>query len=405
MRAVVFEAPIPKYVTTLVAGKFADSLFVGAHACTRMADIPRPEFPNDRWVRIRTSLGGVCGSDLAIIGLETSPSTSPLSSFPFVLGHENVGVVTDAGRSAKHAAVGQRVVVNPLLCCEPRAVDPACDACADGHHSRCSCFTEGAIPPGMFIGTTRSVGGSWGEEFVAHDSQLVAIPDSVGDAAALLTEPFACCVHAVRSNLPADGERTLVIGSGSMGLLTVAALSSLSPGSTTTILYRHAFQSEHAKRLGAANSVAARGDYMEALAEAARTRLLKPIIGPRIGVGGFDVTFVCASNDRAVEDALRFTRSGGRIVLLGNVAKLRRVDWTPLWLKELHITGSLAYGAHGHGGASLNAFTEAARIIVRDERQFTPLVTHTFPLNDFRSALTAARARDGQQSVKVALRP
>jgi L-iditol 2-dehydrogenase len=188
-------------------------------------------------------------------------------------------------------------------------------------------------------------------------------------------------------------------------LLTVAALSSLAPQSKTTILARHRFQADHAQRLGAAASVLARGEYLKELADAAGTRLLKPIIGPPIGVGGFDVTFVCASNDTAISDALRFTRSGGRIVLLGNVATLKGVDWTPLWLKELRITGSLAYGTHGHGGASLNAFDEAAQIIAREETLFAPLVTHTFALNDFRNALSTARARDGQQSVKVALKP
>lgn len=404
MRAVVFEAPIPKYVATLIAGHISDSLFVGPHACTRFASIASPALPTDHWVRVRTSLGGVCGSDLAIIGLRTSPSTSPLSSFPFVLGHENVGVVAETGRAVRGVAVGQRVAVNPLLCCEPRALAP-CAACARGHHSQCTCFTDGNIPPGMFIGTTKSVGGSWGEEFVAHESQVVALPDTLGDSAALLAEPFACTLHAVRGTRPPEGSRCLVIGSGTMGLLTVAALTSLAPAAMTTILSRHDFQTAHAKRLGASHAVAARGDYMTALADAADTRLLKPIIGPSIGVGGFDTTFVCASNDRAIEDALRFTRSGGHIVLLGNVAKLKRVDWTPLWLKELHVTGSLAYGAHGHGGAPLNAFNEAVQIIAQDEKRFAPLVTHTFALNDFRNALSAARARDGQQSVKVALKP
>jgi L-iditol 2-dehydrogenase len=95
--------------------------------------------------------------------------------------------------------VGDRVVVNPLLCCEPRGITPPCAHCAAGHHSRCSHFTDGALAPGMFIGTTRGVGGRWGEYFVAHRSQLVRVPDATSDAEAVMTEPFACSVHAVHA--------------------------------------------------------------------------------------------------------------------------------------------------------------------------------------------------------------
>ncbi len=401
VRGITFAAPIPRYLATLVAGRISGALYVGPHACTRFAHLDAPALPGERWVRVRTSLGGICGSDLAIVGLETSPSTSPFSSFPFVLGHENVGVIAEAGRAVRGFAPGDRVTVNPLLCCEPRAVTPVCPACAAGDHSRCACFTDGALPPGMFIGTTRSVGGSWGDEFVAHESQLVRVPESLADEHALLIEPFACCVHAVRNALPARGGRSLVIGSGTMGLLTTAALRALAPESTTTVLARHGFQSAHAMRLGAARTVLARGDYLNELADAGQTRLLKPIIGRPVGVGGFDVTYVCAANARGVEDALRFTRAGGTIVLLGNASTLRGVDWTPIWLKELHLTGSLAYGVHSHGGAGINAFNEAAALVAAGQPGLAALVTHVFALTDYRAALSVARARGGEQSVKV----
>ena len=63
----------------------------------------------------------------------------------------------------------------------------------------------------------------------------------VTDEAAVLVEPLACCVHAVRGSLPAAGERVLVIGAGSIGLLTIAALHALAPGAEITALARHGF--------------------------------------------------------------------------------------------------------------------------------------------------------------------
>jgi threonine dehydrogenase-like Zn-dependent dehydrogenase len=402
MRAITFEAPIPRYIATLVAGRVSEALHVGPHACTRYREIAAPGLPGADWVRIRTRMGGVCGSDLGIVSLEASMSASPFSSFPFVIGHENVGEVAELGRDVRGFSVGERVTVNPLLCCEPRGISPPCEACAAGHHSRCTHFTDGAVPPGMLIGTTRSLGGSWGEEFVAHRSQLVRVPDQMTDAEAVLTEPFACCVHAARGSMPAPEDRALVIGAGTMGLLMTAALHALAPRAAITVLARHRFQAAHAARLGAARTVLARGDYLGELAEAGRTRLLKPIMGPPIGVGGFDRSYVCVGGRRGVEDALRFTRSGGTVVLLGNVATLGGVDWTPLWLKELTFFGTLAYGAHAHGGASVNAFEEASQLIASGRAPIGGLVTHQFALGAFRSALATARTRGNTESVKVA---
>jgi threonine dehydrogenase-like Zn-dependent dehydrogenase len=404
VKAIRFAAPIPTYLATLAAGKLSYRLYLGSHACTRFGDVEEPTLPGERWVRIRTRLGGICGSDLNVITLKASPSTSPFSSFPFVLGHENVGEVIEVGRAVYTVSPGDRVAANPLLCCEPRGIEPPCSACAAGDHSRCAHFTDGALAPGMLIGTTRELGGSWGEQFVAHESQLVRIPESMSDEDAVLIEPFACSVHAVRANLPAAGERVLVIGAGSIGLLTIAALHALAPEAHITALARHGFQGAHAERLGAQRIVPARGDYLSSLAEAAGTRLLQPIIGKPVGVGGFDRTFVCIGGARGMDDAMRFTRAGGTIVLLGNSSTMNGLDWTPLWLKELTVRGSLCYGAHRHASPARTAFDEAAELIANGQAPIRPLLTHTFPLAEYQSAIATAMDKSGAESVKVAFR-
>jgi len=405
VKAIRFAAPIPTYLATLAAGRLSPRFYVGPNACTRFDDVPDPALPSDRWVRIRTRLGGICGSDLNVITLKASPATSPFSSFPFVLGHENVGDVIEVGRAVTAVRVGDRVVANPLLCCEPRGMEPPCAACAGGDHSRCAHFTDGALAPGMLIGTTRGTGGSWGEQFVAHESQVIAVPNGMTDESAVMVEPLACSVHAVRASMPRDGARVLIIGAGSIGLVTTAAVAALAPSAGITVLARHEFQGAHAERLGARRVVRARGDYVAALAEAGEVRLLQPIIGRPVGTGGgFDRTFVCVGGARAMEDAMRFTRPGGTIVLLGNVSTLNGLDWTPLWLKELTVRGSVCYGAHSHGGARQDAFAEAADLIASGRAPVGTLVTSTFALADYRRALDAAMDKGAGKSVKVAFR-
>jgi L-iditol 2-dehydrogenase len=404
VKAIRFAAPIPTYLATLAAGKISRRFHTGALACTRYTDLEQPVLPTERWVRIRTRLGGICGSDLNVISLGASPSTSPFSSFPFVLGHENVGDVIAIGSGVTTVGVGARVTANPLLCCEPRGIAMRCGACESGHHSRCAHFTDGDIAPGMLIGTTRGLGGSWGEEFVAHEDQLVRVPETMSDEAAVLIEPFACSVHAVRANLPDAGERVLVIGAGSIGLLTIAALHALAPGARVTALARYDIQRAHASRLGAANVVPARGDYTTALADAGGVRLLKPIIGKPVGVGGFDRTFVCIGGTRGMDDAMRVTRAGGTIVLLGNSGTMNGLDWTPLWLKELTVRGSLCYGSPVHASAGKGAFAEAAALIASGAAPIAELLTHTFALGEYRKALATASNKAGGESIKVAFR-
>jgi len=400
MKAVVFDGAIPRYLLTRAAGVITPRALTGAGRCTELRDVEPPALPGEHWVRVATRMGGVCGSDLNLVRLHVSPSTSPFSSFPFVIGHENVGTVIGTGAAVTRVQRGERVVVNPLLACAVRAIDPPCRHCADGHPSRCEHFTDGIIAPGMLMGTTRGLGGSWGEQYVAHEQQIVRVPDHVSDRLALLTEPFACAVSPVLERPPAPGARVLVIGAGSVGLLTLAALRMLS-AADVTVLARHPFQKEHAERLGAHRVVMQRdGDYYPALSRIVGGRLLRPILGQRIHVGGFDATFVCVGGDDAVGDALRFTRSGGSITLLANVARLARVDWTPLWLKEISLHGSLCY----HGGARHGAFQAAADLLASEPgRALEALVSHVVPLVDFDYALALALGRRGSRAVKVAL--
>jgi threonine dehydrogenase-like Zn-dependent dehydrogenase len=199
------------------------------------------------------------------------------------------------------------------------------------------------------------------------------------------------------------------VGAGSIGLLTVAALRALVPEVPITVLARHPFQSDHARRLGAAQVVMGGGDVRAALASASGARLLKTIIGPQAVVGGFDRTFVCTAGARAVDEALNLTRAGGTVVLLGNARGLDGIDWTPLWLKELTLRGSLTYGgartddAAAHGGAARGDFEEAMALIAGRRADIGSLVTHTFPLAEHAKALATAMDKRAR-SVKVAFR-
>ncbi|HKW12876.1 MAG TPA: alcohol dehydrogenase catalytic domain-containing protein, partial [Candidatus Krumholzibacteria bacterium] len=164
MKAVVFDGAIPRYLATRAISAVSRKSLMGRGQCMELRDVPPPVLPTERWVRIATRLGGICGSDVSLVTLSMSPSTSPFSSFPFVVGHENVGTVMEIGSHVTRVAVGDRVVANPLLSCRVRGIDPPCAHCAADAPQRCEHFTDGALAPGMILGTTKGLGGSWGEQ-------------------------------------------------------------------------------------------------------------------------------------------------------------------------------------------------------------------------------------------------
>src|SRR5690606_17468133 len=130
-KALLFERKPARYAAAAVAGR----LVPGGGAKVgpiRLADVDVPELPGEGWVRVRPRLSGICGSDLATIDGHSSRYFEPIVSFPFVPGHEVVGDLDD----------GTRVVVEPVLGCAARGIDPPCAACARGDLGGCEHITD-----------------------------------------------------------------------------------------------------------------------------------------------------------------------------------------------------------------------------------------------------------------------
>ena len=105
---------------------------------------------------------------------------------------------------------GTRVVIDPVLACAARGLAP-CPSCASGRTNLCDHVTVGHVSPGLQTGFCRDTGGGWGEQLVAHSSQLHAVPDDLSDERAVLVEPIACAVQLARLRVDEiGGERARV---------------------------------------------------------------------------------------------------------------------------------------------------------------------------------------------------
>jgi threonine dehydrogenase-like Zn-dependent dehydrogenase len=316
-----------------------------------------------------------------------------------------VGRIAELGQEVDGFAVGQRVVVNPLLPCATRGYeDDPCDACAHGEPNLCQRFRYGTLAPGMLTGACRDTGGSWSNSFVAHRSQLIPLPDNVSDESALLAEPFAVALHAVLRNRPADHQIVLIVGAGVIGLSTLAALRAIGSRARIIITARHPFQVQMAEQLGADHVVRPKGsgDFYRQLAELTEAEVLKPIIGKEIVRGGADIVYECVGSSVAVDDALRLTNAGGTMVLVGLAGVPKGVDWTPIWLNEVKVHGSYCYATEDFEGERISTMELGIRLMAENKVDLAPLLTHTFALTDYQHALETVTSKGTSGVIKAA---
>ena len=150
MTALVYQVRPVRWAACKVAGWLWPSAFWSRLSGLRLAEIPVPPLPSGQWVRLRSRLGGICGTDLASIMQRHHPASilQAFSSFPAVLGHENVSIVDEVGPAVTGWQRGDRVVVEPSLSCVPRAMEPLCPHCEQGRFTLCDHFCTGPLPPG-----------------------------------------------------------------------------------------------------------------------------------------------------------------------------------------------------------------------------------------------------------------
>jgi threonine dehydrogenase-like Zn-dependent dehydrogenase len=362
-------------------------LLAGPVASLRLVTRDDPEPPARGWARVRPLLSGIGGSDLTTISGKSSFYFTALVSMPFVPGHEVVGELLDDAGDLK---AGTRVILDPVLSCAARGVDPMCPPCASGLHGLCERVTGGHVSAGLQTGYCHDTSGGWSGQIVAHRAQMHPVPDDVSNETAIMIEPMACALHAVRRGGVPDGATVLVVGAGTVGLLTLLALREAAQPGEIICIAKHPRQRDLAKRFGATDVVSP-DDALGAVRRATRAFRLHPERSSPFLLGGVDVAFECVGNASGLETALRATRARGRVVLSGMPA---RVDLTPLWFRELELIG--AYSGAG-------CFDDAAAIARAAD--LGELVGASYPLSRWREAIDHALSAGKLGTVKVAFDP
>ena len=322
----------------------------------RLMEAPRPT-PGPDEVLIAVARVGVCGSDL-----HAYHGRHPFMELPVVPGHEFAGTVAAVGSEVDRFSPGQRVTVEPSLVCGQ------CYNCTHGRYNICEhlqvigCQTTGAMA----------------EYLAVPAAKALALPDEVSWDQGAMVEPLAVGVHAARTARFRPGAKVLVLGAGTIGLVTMQAAKALGAGAVmiTDLLPDRL---ELALELGADRAVnPATTDLAQALEEA---------FGPTRA----DAILECVGVAATARQAVSVARKGTRIVLAGVFEEEVPMNLGLVQDRELELAGTLMYVG--------DDFATALEL-VRDGRvRVEPLISHHFPLEQAAEAF--ATADDRREALKV----
>ena len=400
MLALEMFRSLPRTAAGKAMGSRMPGILSGFAAPLRLVTIDPPRVDRPGWARLRSRLSGICGSDLGALSGRTSLYFSAVVSLPFVPGHE---VVAELLEDCEDLPAGTRVVLDPVLGCPTRGVDP-CDACATGATNRCSRITVGHLSPGLQTGFCKDTGGGWGQQLCAHRSQMHPVPEGYSDEQALLTEPLACAAHtALRAGIRPN-DRVLVSGAGSVGLFATLAIRHLTPAGEILVVAKHGHQREVALDFGA-TEVVAPGEVLRRVRRTTGAFQLEPELSSPYLLGGVDVAVDAVGSKQSLETALHATRAGGRVVLSGMPSA---ADLSAAWFRELELVGTYASAPREPAvanGEERGAFDIATELAAHDAVARLSKSVASYPLHRWREALDHAHSAGRLGTVKVAFDP
>lgn len=300
---------------------------------------PLPQPQGDE-VKIKLIYAGICGSDLGVYRGKLKHATYPLRP-----GHELLGTVIEAGEKAQYG-LGTRMVILPNTFCGE------CDYCQAGKTNIC--------PQKKSLGVNQD--GGFSEEFIISSKFVLPIPEDLSDKKAVLIEPFAVVVHALKKVNITKGTTVAIVGSGNEGMLAAALAYHL--GAQVTALDINPKKLELTKSLG---------DIRVAFPQDVQDET-------------FDVVIEAAGTKASVEQAVQLTRPGGAVVLIGLAPEVN-LSAMQIVRNEISIFGSIIYNFP-------TDYLQTVEYLRNPDFNIDPIVSKIMPLTAYQEAYDTALSGD-----------
>ncbi|MFF3872907.1 NAD(P)-dependent alcohol dehydrogenase [Streptomyces sp. NPDC001978] len=328
---------------------------VGYHQNLRMTEVPAPEATGPFDVVVRIGGAGVCHTDIHI--LEGQWAEKSGVALPYTIGHENAGWVHAVGSAVSNVAVGDKVIVHPLVTCG------LCPACRSGDDVHC----EQSLFPGI------DTAGGYAEFLKTSARSVVRIDDSLepSDVAALADAgltAYHAAAKAARRLRP--GHRCVVIGAGGLGHIGVQVLRALT-AAEIVVVDRNPDAVKLAADIGAHHGIVADGRHVEAVLDLTDGKGAETVID-FVGEGG------------ATHDGVRMLRRAGEYHVVGYGENID-VPTIDIISTEINFIGNL-----------VGSYTDLTELMVLAAQGQVRLHTEKYALDDFQTALddlSAGRVR------------
>jgi 2-desacetyl-2-hydroxyethyl bacteriochlorophyllide A dehydrogenase len=322
------------------------AIVLDGHGSVELTELPNP-IAGSGEVVIAPEVVGICGTDIHL-----ASGDYPTGTFPVVPGHEFAGTVVEVGEGVTEFSVGDRVCVDPNVACGH------CDQCLLGATNLC----RNLVP----VGVTSN--GAVAELVSVPASVVFALPKGIDWATGALIEPLACVLHALDRVGPVSGQRVLIYGAGSIGLLA-AALVRARGALSIDVIEPSPVRREAALEFGTDNAYAP---------------------SERTTERDVDLVIEASGHPTAVSDALSKLAERGTLLQMGVVSPTAHIDLFPydLFDREISIVGSQSLAT---------SYPDAVREITELPDLAARMVTHSFPLADYADALKAASSETARK--------
>jgi L-iditol 2-dehydrogenase len=328
----------------------------------RIIESKKPS-PKPDEILVAVARVGICGSDL-----HAYHGRHPFIELPIVPGHEFAGTVAETGANVHGFAPGQRVTLEPSLVCGE------CYNCRHGRYNICEKL--------QVVGCQTS--GAMSEYLAVPASKTMSLPDNVTWDQAVMVEPLAVGVHAVRVARVQAGTNVLILGAGTIGLMVLQAAKALGAGQ---VMITDLIQD----RLDLATNLGA--DHAVNPSRTDLTQALEAAFGPQRA----DVILECVGIAATARDAVRVARKGTRIVLVGVFEEEVLVNLGLVQDRELELVGTLMYVE--------DDFPTALELVRAGQVKVESLITHHFPLGQAAEGFAVADSRGTALKVVLEVSP